>query len=116
MTALLIILVAIVLLALGYVFYGNWLVKQWGVDPNRKTPAIEMEDGVDYVAAKPAVLMGHHFSSIAGAGPINGTDSGIHFRMASGFPVVCNWWYLLWRSAGLRFSVCIHQTRRKICR
>ena len=72
MTAILIIVAAIVLLILGYVFYGSWLAKQWGIDPSRKTPAIEMEDGVDYVAAKPAVLMGHHFSSIAGAGPING--------------------------------------------
>jgi carbon starvation protein len=72
MTALLIILVAIVLLVIGYVFYGSWLAKQWGIDPKRKTPAVEMEDGVDYVAAPPAVLMGHHFSSIAGAGPING--------------------------------------------
>ena len=72
MTAILIIVAAIILLVLGYVFYGSWLAKQWGVDPSRKTPAVEMEDGVDYVAAKPAVLMGHHFSSIAGAGPING--------------------------------------------
>ena len=72
MIAILIILAAIVLLVIGYVTYGSWLAKQWGVDPTRKTPAIEMEDGVDYVAAKPAVLMGHHFSSIAGAGPING--------------------------------------------
>ena len=72
MTALIIILVAIALLVVGYVTYGSWLAKQWGIDPSRKTPAIEMEDGVDYVAAKPAVLMGHHFSSIAGAGPING--------------------------------------------
>ncbi|MCD8222653.1 MAG: carbon starvation protein A [Clostridiales bacterium] len=72
MTALMIILAAIVLLIIGYVYYGSWLAKQWGVDPKRKTPAIELEDGVDYCAAKPAVLMGHHFSSIAGAGPING--------------------------------------------
>ncbi len=72
MTALLIILGAILLLAAGYVFYGGWLAKQWGIDPKKTTPAIEKEDGVDYVAAKPAVLMGHHFSSIAGAGPING--------------------------------------------
>lgn len=72
MTALLIIIVAIALLVCGYVFYGSWLAKQWGIDPSRKTPAIEMEDGVDYVAAKPVVLLGHHFSSIAGAGPING--------------------------------------------
>ena len=72
MTAILIILAAIVLLVIGYVTYGAWLAKEWGVDPTRKTPAIEVNDGVDYVAAKPAVLMGHHFSSIAGAGPING--------------------------------------------
>ena len=72
MTAILIILAAIVLLVVGYLTYGAWLAKEWGVDPTRKTPAIEVNDGVDYVAAKPAVLMGHHFSSIAGAGPING--------------------------------------------
>ncbi len=72
MSALLILLVAIVLLALGYVFYGSWLAKQWGVDPNRETPAHTSYDGMDYVPANPAVLMGHHFSSIAGAGPING--------------------------------------------
>ncbi|MCD7946519.1 MAG: carbon starvation protein A [Clostridiales bacterium] len=72
MTAILIIVVGIICLVCGYVFYGSWLAKQWGVDPTRKTPAYEMEDGVDYVPAKPAVLMGHHYSSIAGAGPING--------------------------------------------
>lgn len=72
MSAILIIAAAIVLLVIGYVTYGSWLAKQWGIDPTRKTPAVEMEDGVDYVAAKPVVLMGHHFSSIAGAGPING--------------------------------------------
>ena len=72
MTALLIIIAAIALLIVGYITYGSWLAKQWGVDSSRTTPAHTMEDGVDYVAAPPAVLMGHHFSSIAGAGPING--------------------------------------------
>lgn len=72
MTAVLIILAAIVLLVIGYLTYGSWLAKQWGIDPKRPTPAVTVNDGVDYVAAKPAVLMGHHFSSIAGAGPING--------------------------------------------
>ena len=72
MTALLIILAAVALLVIGYVVYGSWLAKQWGIDPTKKTPAYEKTDGVDYVPAKPAVLMGHHFSSIAGAGPING--------------------------------------------
>ena len=58
---------------LGYIFYGGWLCKQWGVgEGNNETPAHTMEDGVDYVPAKAPVLMGHHFSSIAGAGPITG--------------------------------------------
>ena len=72
MTALLIIIAAIICLLIGYVTYGSWLAKQWGIDPKKETPAHYMRDGVDYVAAPPAVLMGHHFSSIAGAGPING--------------------------------------------
>jgi carbon starvation protein len=54
------------------VLYGRYLAKKWGIDPNKKTPAVEMEDGVDYVPAKPSVVFGHEFASIAGAGPING--------------------------------------------
>ena len=72
MNAAVILLVSIALLAAGYVFYGSWLAKQWGIDPSQKTPAHALEDGIDYVPAKAPVLMGHHFSSIAGAGPING--------------------------------------------
>lgn len=72
MNALLILLVAAVVLVIGYIFYGGWLAKQWGVDPKNPTPAHELEDGVDYVPAPPYVVLGHHFSSIAGAGPING--------------------------------------------
>ena len=72
MNAAVILIVGIVILALGYVFYGGWLSKQWGIDPSRPTPAHELEDGMDYCPAKAPVLMGHHFSSIAGAGPING--------------------------------------------
>ena len=83
MTALLIIVAAIVLLLSGYVFYGSWLAKQWGIDPARKTPAVQDADGVDYVSAKPAVLMGHHYSSIAGAGPINGPIQAAVFGWTS---------------------------------
>lgn len=72
MSAILILVIAVALLALGYIFYGSWLAKQWGVDPNHETPAHTSYDGKDFVPANPAVLMGHHFSSIAGAGPING--------------------------------------------
>ena len=72
MSALVIFLIAVALLAVGYIFYGSWLAKEWGVDPNHETPAHTSYDGTDFVPANPAVLMGHHFSSIAGAGPING--------------------------------------------
>ncbi len=72
MNAMVVLICALVLLVAGYVLYGGWLAKQWGIDPSKSTPAQDMQDGVDYVPAKPYVLLGHHFSSIAGAGPING--------------------------------------------
>ena len=64
--------ISIIVLILGYLSYGRWLARKWGVDPSRKTPANTECDGVDFVPAKPSVLLGHHFSSIAGAGPITG--------------------------------------------
>ncbi len=73
MNSLLIAVITLVLLWLGYRFYGSFLAKFWGVDPGRATPAVELSDGVDYVPAKHwTLLFGHHFSSIAGAGPIIG--------------------------------------------
>ena len=72
MNAAVLLIVSLAILFAGYVFYGGWLAKQWGIDPQRKTPAHELEDGIDYVPARTPVVMGHHFSSIAGAGPING--------------------------------------------
>ena len=76
MNGLVLLIVCVVILLLGYVFYGRWLCKQWGVGENdEETPAHTMEDGIDYVPAKAPILMGHHFSSIAGAGPITGPIS-----------------------------------------
>lgn len=73
MNTLLLVIISVAILAGGYVFYGKWLCKQWGVGESKeKTPAHTLEDGVDYVPSKTPVLMGHHFSSIAGAGPITG--------------------------------------------
>ncbi len=73
MNTLVLLLICVAVLACGYIFYGRWLCKQWGVGENNEpTPAHTLEDGVDYVPAKAPVLMGHHFSSIAGAGPITG--------------------------------------------
>lgn len=72
MSGIIILLIALVALVCGYVFYGRWLAKQWGVDNSRVTPAVEYNDGVDYVPTKAQVVFGHQFASIAGAGPING--------------------------------------------
>jgi carbon starvation protein len=72
MNGLAILLIAAVALVAAYFVYGRFLERKWGIDPNKKTPAYEFEDGVDYVPAKPSVVFGHEFASIAGAGPING--------------------------------------------
>ncbi|GHV93301.1 carbon starvation protein A [Spirochaetia bacterium] len=72
MNGLVMLLIAAVVLLAAYLIYGRWLAKKWGIDPNKKTPAYELEDGVDYVPTKPSVVFGHEFASIAGAGPING--------------------------------------------
>ena len=72
MNGILMMVIAIVVLGGAYLLYGRYLQKKWGIDPNAKTPAYEMEDGVDYVPADTNVVFGHQFASIAGAGPING--------------------------------------------
>ena len=72
MSGVLILGVSILAFVIAYVTYGSWLAKQWGVDPNHETPSHTSYDGKDFVPAKAPVLLGHHFSSIAGAGPING--------------------------------------------
>ncbi len=72
MNTLVIVLVAGVCLAAGYLFYGRWLAKTWGIDPNAKTPAVTKEDGQDYVPTNGWTVFAHQFSSIAGAGPVTG--------------------------------------------
>ncbi len=99
MNAVLILLVGCAILLVGYIAYGGWLAKQWGVDDSRQTPAHELEDGMDYVPAKAPVLMGHHFSSIAGAGPINGPIQAAVFGWV---PVV------LWVLIGGIFFGAVH--------
>jgi len=63
---------AVVLFILAYRFYGRFLDRHFEIDDNRKTPSHTDYDGVDKVPTKTAILLGHHFSSIAGAGPIVG--------------------------------------------
>src|SRR5687768_7668747 len=72
MTILPVIAVCAAVLMLAYVTYGR-LVSRWlGLDPSRPTPAVEMEDGNDYVPATAPVVLGGHFTAIAAAGPVVG--------------------------------------------
>ncbi|MCS7233984.1 MAG: carbon starvation protein A [Synergistetes bacterium] len=69
----LIVLIAAAIYLVAYFTYGKRLEKNVvKADPNRPTPAVALKDGVDYYPAHPFVLYGHHFASIAGAGPILG--------------------------------------------
>jgi carbon starvation protein len=72
MNGLVIVLIGIVVLAAGYIFYGRWLAKKWGIDENAKTPAYTHEDGQDYAPSSRFTVFSHQFSSIAGAGPVTG--------------------------------------------
>lgn len=72
MNVILILLAAMAVLILGCLLYGRALAKTWGIDPARETPSQDCFDGKDFVPTPPAVVMGHHFSSIAGAGTIIG--------------------------------------------
>jgi carbon starvation protein len=99
MSAIVILLISVVLLGGAYLTYGKYLAKTWGVDPSRPTPAHTMNDGVDYCPAKAPVLLGHHFASIAGAGPINGP---IQASVFGWLPV------LLWIIIGGIFFGAVH--------
>ena len=72
MNSLVIVLIGIVALGAGYLTYGRWLAKKWGIDPKAKTPAYTHEDGQDYVPSSKFTVFSHQFSSIAGAGPVTG--------------------------------------------
>ncbi len=68
-------LIAILFLAwlvFGYFAYGRWITKQFQLDDSRETPAVTVNDGEDFVPARPFYLFGQHFSAIAAAGPIAG--------------------------------------------
>jgi len=73
MSAIALLLVGLGAMALGYVFYSQFIAERiYRLDPNYRTPAHTMRDGVDYVPTNKFVLWGHHFTSVAGAAPIVG--------------------------------------------
>ncbi len=63
---------AVLFFVLAYFKYGSFLSRIFALDNRNQTPAHALGDGVDYVSAPAPVLFGHHFSSIAGAGPVLG--------------------------------------------
>ncbi len=66
------VLIALVMYVVAYKLYGGFITRRLEVNNSKETPSHTMYDGVDYVPAKAPVLLGHHFASIAGAGPIVG--------------------------------------------
>ena len=79
MNGILLLLGTTAAFAAAYFLYGGLLDRLLGIDPSRPTPAVASGDGIDYVPAHPAVLFGHHFASIAGAGPIVGPIAAAYF-------------------------------------
>lgn len=112
MNGVIMMVIAIVVLGGGYLFYGRYLEKKWGIDPNAKTPAYELEDGVDYVPADTNIVFGHQFASIAGAGPINGPIQAKNLWMASGTFVDSDRRCFLRSSAGFCIHVCFCKEQR----
>ena len=79
MNTLVIVLVAAIALVCAYVGYGRWLANKWGIDPTAKTPAVEKNDGKDFVPTNGWTVFSHQFSSIAGAGPVTGAIQAAAF-------------------------------------
>ena len=99
MNAAALLIISFVLFLLAYHFYGRFIAKLFGEDDRNPTPSCTMKDNCDYVPTKMLVLFGHHFSSIAGAGPILGPTVAILFGFA---PV----W--LWAVVGTIFIGAVH--------
>lgn len=72
MNSLVILLFAGACLLGGYLLYGRYLVRKWGIDEQAETPATKYQDGEDYVPSSKFTVFAHQFSSIAGAGPVQG--------------------------------------------
>lgn len=72
MSLLPVVLLSAIVLSIAYVTYGRFLVRLLRLDPNKPTPAVEFQDGVDFEPIEPKFLLSQHFSAIAAAGPIVG--------------------------------------------
>jgi carbon starvation protein len=79
MSSIGILLISVVVLLLAYRFYGRYIAGRLGISNDNPTPAHTMRDGVDYEPSRRIVVLGHHFASIAGAGPIVGPVIAVAF-------------------------------------
>ncbi|WP_215225957.1 carbon starvation CstA family protein [Echinicola shivajiensis] len=79
MTLPAILLLSGLILLGAYLLYGKYVFKKFKINDQNQTPSHQYKDGVDYVPSKPIVVLGHHFASIAGAGPIVGPIIAVTF-------------------------------------
>lgn len=79
MSLSLLLLISAIILILAYRFYGKFVYSKFGLSDARKAPSHTLRDGIDYEPSKPIVVLGHHFASIAGAGPIVGPIIAVTF-------------------------------------
>ena len=79
MNILLILIISVFIFIAAYYLYARYISKILGINEKRKTPAVKLADHHDYVPTHPIVLVGHHFASIAGAGPIIGPTIALFF-------------------------------------
>ena len=83
---------------IAYHTYGRWLARKiFGIDPEARVPSQELRDDVDYVPTKKEIIFGHHFTSIAGTGPIVGPAIARFLGMAARPALGC---------AGVNFYRC----------
>jgi carbon starvation protein len=99
MNIALVMIVSIGILIVGYRFYGRFVARRIGVDPDLPTPSVRINDGIDYVPTKPIVLFGHHFAAIAAAGPIVGPTLALLFGFLPAW---------LWIMLGVVFIGAVH--------
>ena len=100
------ILIALVVYVVAYKLYGGFITKRLDVNNNKETPSHTMYDGVDYCPAKAPVLLGHHFASIAGAGPIVGPV------IAAGFGWIPVYLWVVFGAPGLGSGGAMAYTQR----
>ncbi|QFG67392.1 carbon starvation protein A [Ornithinimicrobium pratense] len=100
MNSLTLALIGAAMVLAGYALYSKFLAEKiYALDDSRPTPAVMLDDGVDYVPTNKYVLWGHHFTSVAGAAPIVGPAVAVIWGWLPAF---------LWVTIGTVFFAGMH--------